>query len=133
MKLSQATNKAIRLARKVREYYAAELPKYHPAYPLVGAAEDEPPPPPEEAELRQFLESLSPEMVYQLLLVMHLGRGDIETRDLAESFAELKPQFGSPEWAISQMVEKPALADYLSDGLQSLKESRIDADRLPVK
>ena len=58
MKLSEAANRVIELARKVRDYYAAELPKRHRHYPLVGFDEETAPPPPEEKELRDFLTRL---------------------------------------------------------------------------
>ena len=76
MNLSESANKVIRLASRVRDYYAAELPKRHPHYPLVGPDEESAPPPPEETELRDFLASLPDETIYQLTLLMYLGRED---------------------------------------------------------
>ncbi len=132
MKLSEAVQKVIDLSRKVREYYATELPKQHPNYPLIGLDEPETPPPPEERELRSFLGSLDPEVVYQLILIMYLGRGDFDADDLAESHKALKSTFGTAEIAASQMMEKAPLADYLSDGLATLKKHKIKVDSLPV-
>ncbi len=133
MKLSEAAATVIALARAIRAYWEAELPKRHPDYPVMHRDEDSGPPPPENAKLKEFLASLPPEMVYQLVLVMYLGRGDFETADLAEHFEQIKTTLGKPEWAISQMMGKAPLADYLTDGLDKLKRSRINADKLFTK
>jgi hypothetical protein len=135
MKLSEAVQKGVNLSQKVRACYTAELPKQHPKYPLIGPDEAETPAPPEEEELRSFLASLDPEMVYQLILIMYLGRGDFDPDDLSESYEALK-SIGSAEVAASQMMEKAPLADYLSDGLAILRKHRIKLDNLlvsPVK
>jgi hypothetical protein len=131
--LSEAANRVIDLARKVREYYDAELPRHHPNYPLVGPGEQDPPPPPEEEELRAFLAVLSDEMIYQLILIMYLGREDFGTDDLASSYEGLKKMFGDREDAVSQMLDKAPLADYLLDGLEELRKHNINADRMPLK
>lgn len=133
MSLSEAANRVIDLARKVREYYDAELPKRHPNYPLVDLDEEDPPPPSEEEELRAFLATLSDEMIYQLILIMHLGREDFGTDDLARSYEELKGMFGDRESAVSQMLDKSPLADYLLDGLEELRKHNINADRIALK
>jgi len=133
MNLSDAANRVIELARKVRDYYASELPKWHPNYPLVGLDEESAPPPPEERELRDFLATLSDDMIYQLILVMYLGRGDFGTDDLAGYYEALKGTFGGPEHAVSQMMDKAPLADYLSDGLEELRKHKINVDKMPLK
>ncbi len=132
MKLSEAASRVIDLARKVRDYYAAELPKRHPHYPLVGLDEQSVLPPPQEKELRDFLSSLSEESVYQLMLVMYLGRGDFGTDDLAGCYHALKGTFGDQKHAASQMMDKAPLADYLSDGLEELRKHHIDVDGMPL-
>jgi hypothetical protein len=133
MNLSEAANRVIDLARKVREYYATELPKRHPNYPVVGLDEESVPPPPEEKELRAFLKTLPEEMIYQLILIMYLGRGDFGTDDLAGYYESLAGTFGVPEHAASQMMEKAPLADYLSDGLDELRKHKINVDKIPLK
>jgi hypothetical protein len=133
MTLSAAAQKVIDLAREVRDYYAAELPKRHPNYPLVDNDEDTVPPPLEEKELRAFLASLSTEMIYQLLLIMYLGRGDLDAGDLARFYDDLKGMFGNPGYAASQMLDKAPLADYLLDGLEELRKHQIDVNKLPLK
>jgi hypothetical protein len=131
-KLSQATKRTITLARKIRAYYDDELPKSYPHYPIISPGEEGPPPPPEEKALTQFLSELPPELLYQLLLVMYVGRGDFDVGDLAGAYAALKQSFGEPKWAASQMLEKAPLAAYLSDGLAQLQEHGIDVDNLPL-
>jgi hypothetical protein len=133
MKLSEATNSVVDLARKVREYYATELPKRHPNYPVVDLGELGVPPPREESALRDFLSRLPGEMVYQLLLVMYLGRGDVGVGDLAEFYETLKGTFTRAQDAVSQMMDKAPLADYLTDGLEELRKHNVSLDNLPLK
>ncbi len=133
MKLSGALKKTITLARKIRAYYDDKLPKWYSHYPLISPGEEAPPPPPEEATLSQFFSALSPELLYQLLLVMYLGRGDFGVADLAGGYAALKQSSGEPTWAAPLMMEKTPLADYLSDGLMQLQEHGIDVDNLPLQ
>src|SRR5437667_3587565 len=97
MNLSDAAHKVIDLGHKVREYYDTELPKRHPNYPLVNPDEETAPPPPEEKELRDFLMTLSEEQIYQLMLILYLGRGDFGTDDLAGYYENAKGTFGDPE------------------------------------
>lgn len=133
MTLSETTRKVIDLAREVRDYYATELPKWHPDYPVVHLHEESAPPPPAESELRSLLTSLPDAMIYQLLLIMYLGRGDLGTEDLAATYEDLKDSFAKPEYAVSQMIGKAPLADYLSDGLEELRRHKIDVDKMPLK
>jgi hypothetical protein len=133
VKLSEAAERVIELAHATREYWETELPKRHPDYPIVNLGEDSGPPPPEESELRTFLAGLPAEMIYKLILVMYLGRGDFGTSDLAGHFDQLKETFAKPEWAISQMMEKAPLAEYMTDGLAKLSTNGIEVDKLPLK
>jgi hypothetical protein len=133
VKVSEAAAKVIMLARAIRAYWEAELPKRHPDYPVIHMNEDSGPPPPEQAELREFLAGLSPELIYQLLLVMHLGRGDFGPVNLAEHFEQLKTTFSKPAVAISQMMGKASLPDYVTDGLGKLNRSGINPDKLFAK
>src|SRR4051812_30762321 len=110
MTLSEAVNRAIDLARKVHDYYEAELPKYHPNYPLVGPDDAEPPPPPEEKELRDFLAALPEETIYQLMLISHLGRGLVGTKELAGYYHELLGYYGAPGRVASYLVGHATLA-----------------------
>ena len=91
------------------------------------------PQPPEEKQLRDFLSTLPEETVYQLLLIMYLGRGDIGVANLGESEETLKQMFPKPEGAISQMMGKAALADYLEDGLEMLRRAGIKPNTMFAK
>ena len=134
MNLSEAANKVIELGRKVREYYDTEMPKYHPNYPLAGPDEEEPPPPPEEKELGDFLATLSSELIYQLILLMYLGRGDCGADDLGACYETLKDEVGDPEQAVTWMMwSMPTLADEVSDGLEELGKHKIKVDKIPLK
>jgi len=133
MTLSKAAHKVIDLARQISDYYTSELPKWHPNYPLVNLGEESAPPPPEEKELQAFLASLPEETIYQLVLLMYLGRGDFGTDDLAGTHEDLKRTFGKAEHAASQMMGKAPLADYLADGLAELRKQGINVDKLSLK
>jgi hypothetical protein len=133
MKLSEAAARVIELSGKVRDYYDAELPKYHPDYPLVNEGEEEPPPPPEEAELRAFLERLPREQILQLLLIVNVVRGFCSADDLAGAYEALKSDYVDTEEAVSEMADMAALADNLSFGLEDLQSRGIEVDKMPLR
>ncbi len=133
MILSEAVNRVIDLADKVRRYYETELPRYHRNYPLIGPDEETAPPPPEEKELKDFLSTLSDEKICQLMTIMDLGREDFKVDDFAEHYQSMKSEFGNRELAVSLMVHKAPLAAYLSDGLEELRNHKIDVDKMPLK
>lgn len=132
MKIDVAANRALTLAKAIRDYWATELPKRHPNYPFVDPGADSGPPPPEEKELRQFLKRLAPDTVYKLALIMYLGRGDFDTSDLPAEYQTIKENFDSPAALIAQMMEKAPLADYLEEGMAILKSQHIDLDKLDL-
>jgi len=132
MKLSESTAKVIDLASAIRDYWESELPKRHPNYPFVDPGEDSGPPPPEEAELRSLLEKLPEEEIYELLLLTHLGRGGLATRDLATHYRELRETYRNRESATSQIEGRGSLAYYLENGLAKLQKSGIDVDQLAL-
>lgn len=134
MNVSEAASRVIDLASKVREYYATELPKRYPNYPVVDLDEASFPPPPEEKELRDFLSTLSDELISQLILILYLGRSDFGTDDLAEYYEHLKETVGDREEMVSQMMLYEAtLADELADGLEELRKRKINIDKMPLK
>jgi hypothetical protein len=130
MKLSEIINRVIALATAIEDYWAVELPKRHPDYPVISFAEDFGPPPPEEKELRDFLKGLPAATIYILTFIMYLGRGDFGTEDLLERYEEMSDTFKKPEWAVSQMLGKGPLAEYLSNGLEYLSQANLNVDRL---
>ena len=132
MSLSDAAAKVIDLAGKVRNYYSVELPKKYPDYPILVAEVAVPPSPPEEKKLRKFMKELPAETVFQLALLMYLGRGDYGVEELPGNYEALKETFGEPEAAARQMMDKAPLADYLSDGLAQLAEHGMDVNALPL-
>src|SRR5947209_17259771 len=109
MKLSETAKEVIALAEAIRNYWDAELPKRHPDYPFVHPGEDSGPPPPEEKKLKGLLARLPADMVYKLALIMHLGRGDFGTDDLAAHYQALKRRYGKPGSAVAQLGEKASL------------------------
>ena len=133
MKLSEAVEKVIGLAKDIREYWEAELPKRHPDYPVMNPGEEELPPPPEEKKLAKLFAGLPEDMVYQIGLLMYLGRGDFDVHELADYYKTLKENFDSAAALASQLTGKATLADYLQDGLAELEKHNIDVDGLPLK
>jgi len=132
MKIEVAANRVLALAKVIRDYWATELPKRHPNYPIVDPDADSGPPPPQEKELRQFLKRLAPDTVYKLALIMYLGRGDFDTNDLPAKYQTIKENFDSPAALIAQMMEKASLADYFEEGMATLGSQRIDLDKLDL-
>jgi hypothetical protein len=130
VKLSEVAKTAIRLARSRREYWNRELPKRHRDYPIVHPGEDSGPPPPEEIQLRELLAGLPEDQIYKLIMIMYIGRDGFVVPDLAAYFEEMRRDFPRPEWAVSQMMGKASLDDYLTEGLARLKRHKIDPDRL---
>jgi hypothetical protein len=131
-KLQENAKKAINLAQAIRNYWERELPKRHPKYPIVNPDEDSGPPPPQEKKLRELLHRLPEETVYKLGLIMYLGRGDFDTRDLSAQYQTIKENFGSPAAVIAQMMEQAPLADYLEEGMAVLRSQHIDLDKLDL-
>jgi len=134
MTLSEAVNRVFEIGRKIREYYDAEIPKWLPNYPLVGPNDEEPPPPPEEKDLEDFLATLSDDQIYQLTLIMDLGRSRFAVKDLAEHYQGLKETVGDRAYA-ETLIRWDAinLFDVLTDGLEELRKHKINLDKLPLK
>lgn len=130
MKLSEIATEVILLADSIRAYWDKELPKRHPDYPFIKPGESSGSPPPEASQLRRLLLGLDDELVYQLILVMYLGRGDFDTRDLDGDLQQMRDTFGKPENAVAQMMDKAPLGDYLADGLEILRNEGIDVDQM---
>jgi hypothetical protein len=133
MKLSQAVEKVITLAKAIREYWETELPKRHPDYPLVRPGEKPLPPPAQEKQLTKLFASVPDEFVFQIALLMYLGRGDFDADDLEEQYETLRENFDNADALASQLTQKAPLADYLQDALAELEKHGIDLDRLPLK
>jgi len=132
MKLSEAATKSIELSAKVLEYYERELPKFHPNYPLINPDDSEPAPPPEEAELREFLEVLSPETIYQLYLIKNIGCYVYKVNEMNEHYQELLSMYPKKEWTLTILARNVTLADDLRDGIEILREAGFDVDTLPL-
>src|SRR5438874_12481516 len=95
MKLSEAVQRVIALGNAIHEYWETELPKRHPNYPVMNPGEKPLLPPPEEKKLAKLFSSLGDELIYQIGLLMYLGRGDFDVGELADYYKVLKEQFPS--------------------------------------
>ena len=84
----------------------------------------------EERRLCEFLESQPPSVVYMLIAIMYLGRGDFDTQDLLDQYADMKEAFGSPKGAARQMLVTLPLPEYLEAGLKRLAHAGMDVDKL---
>ena len=128
MKLSDAVREVIRLGDASRTYWDRELPRRHPNYPLIRAGEDDGPPPPEDAELLDLLRQLPEEQVYALLLLMYAGRGDFDVDHLLPAYLTMREAFPNRDLAIAQMMGMGAIAEYLTDALEEIRNRHMDLD-----
>lgn len=129
MDRSEAIRKVVELATAIQDYWDTELPKRYASYPFIEAGEDSGPPPPQNSELSQLLSSLSEEQIHQLILLVHLGRGECRLNDLSQQFAAIEVRFRDRDRAIQYPTEHPILADHLEAGLEKLAQNGLDLDR----
>ncbi len=129
MKLATLASKASSLSEAIFDYWSTELPKRHPEYPVVNPGEDSGPPPPQEKKLRELLKSLPEDMLWKLALVMDLGIGRFDTRDLPGGYQALRDNFDRPSELIALMIDTP-LESYLTRGMAKLKNQGIDLDKM---
>lgn len=83
-----------------------------------------------EEKIREFLNSLDNEMVFDILTTMYVGRDDTSSKKepqklFDERKEEFKYTFGDKERAIHQMDKTP-LSDYLREGVKFLNEGKIE-------
>lgn len=134
MTLSETVNRVIDLSGRISDYYEAELPKHHPNYPLIHPDDEEPPPPPEERQLHDFLHTLTPELIAQLLVLVSLAYGAVPLSDMAEAYEQCKTEFRDRERAISYlMAQAPNLVDTLERTQEKLSAQNLNLDCLPLK
>jgi hypothetical protein len=135
MTLSEAVKRVIDLATNIPVYYETELRKLFPNYPLVDLeVEEKLPPPSEEQQLKEFLDSLPDELIYQLILIVQFWRGYFRLEDMAAYYAGMKDTVGDRAAAQSWlMFNKGTLADALLSGLEELDKYKIGLDKLPLK
>jgi hypothetical protein len=73
-------------------------------------------------------------VVYMLATIMCLGRGDfgevVKKASFLKQFKYISGIFANPEQAVSQMLEKAPLAEYLEKGVRKLEQAGIDVDAL---
>jgi hypothetical protein len=101
--------------------------------PMMTPGEQPLPPPPEEKKLAKLLSSLPEDLLYQIGLLMYLGRGDFSVQELADYYKTLKENFDSATALALQLRDKAPLTDYLRDGLAELEKHHIDVDQLSLK
>ena len=130
MKLSEVIEKVITLSGSIRDYWEEELPKRHPDYPIVRPGDEDGPPPPEEAKLRELLAGLPEEQLYQLGLVMYVGRWAIDAKNSATACDEVKGRLGDRDEAIERLATYVPLGDTLEDGLDELRKNFVNVDDL---
>jgi len=78
------------------------------------------------------LEGLPEDMLYKLFFLMRYGRGGPEPGDLAQAFRKLKEEFPERDEVVEMMMFQAPLAAYLEDGLDRLRDLKIDPDRFLV-
>jgi hypothetical protein len=129
MKLSQVIAETIRLARAIPRRQAANPNGKKSVAVRVSDLSPPPPPTTEEECLHSFLLGQPAAVVYAVMTVMYLGRGDYDKEfDFPERYAQLSDTFHKPQWAVSQMINKSLLADYLERGMRLAARLGIDVD-----
>jgi hypothetical protein len=131
MKLSEIVREIISMGRAANQARTAEGPEDDS--PLVTSGGDTATMKArtaEECRLREFLEAQPPAVVYMLIAMMYLGRGDYDAKDLLDQYADMSEAFGNPKGAARQMLVKLALPEYLEEGLKKLARAGLDADKL---
>lgn len=118
MNFLDTVHRVIDLARRTREYYDAELPKFHPDYPLVHESESEPPPPPTEAELREFLGTLPDDTLHRLIALGRVAWGKMIGNDFQALVDHQKRTYADRSQAIDHLMNKGGLEGELEDGLE---------------
>jgi len=68
--------------------------------------------------------------IHQRLLQCGVSIAQRTVTDLLERYEEMSDRFTKPEWAVSQMIGKKPLAEYLLNGLKYLAQANMDVDRL---
>jgi len=84
----------------------------------------------EERRVREFLLTQPAAVVYILIALMYLGRGDFDAKELLDQYADMRDEFGDPKSASRQMLVKFQLPDYLEQGLKKLATAGMDVDKL---
>ena len=130
MSFLDMVNQVIDLSQQINHYYDDEMPKFHSDYPLIQINEVGPPPPPSEMALKKLVMSLPDHSIYQLMMIMYLGRGDFSVDDRDERVIQLQKTFPARKQAITQIISKGPLAKYLIAGLATLTRYGIDPEPL---
>jgi hypothetical protein len=129
MKLSAIIDRVCALADAVWAHWDAERRKRCPTYPFCDLMADLGPPPPQEKELRDFLTSLRPGTLYALVVLMYLGRGDLETGDdLLAEYERASNLCHKPAQAVEVLLSKVSLASSLRAGVEKLARAGRDVD-----
>ncbi len=84
----------------------------------------------EERQLRAFLEAQTPQVIYLLMAIMYLGRGDFAAEELTDQWAEVSETFVNAKLAARQMFGQLTLPVFLEKGVAKLKLAGIDVDKL---
>jgi hypothetical protein len=82
-------------------------------------------------QLYDYLCSQPPAIIYGVVSVMYMGRGDFDNeRDFLGVYSSMSDTFPSPPLAVNQMVQKTPLAQYLRDGMVIARKWGIDLDKI---
>ena len=129
MKLSAIIDRVCALADAIGAHQDAERRKRCPTYPFCDLMADLGPPPPQEQELQDFLTSLSPGTLYALVVLLYLGRGDIEPADdLLAEYERASNLCHQPAQAVEGLLSKVSLASSLRAGVEKLARAGRDGD-----
>jgi hypothetical protein len=71
-----------------------------------------------DMELDTFVRSLTVGVLYRLLMLVYMSKGNFETPTFLDAYEEVSRRFPKPHWATEELLRDPALlADWLDYGL----------------
>lgn len=129
MTFSQILEDVIRLSKETNEARAAGVAG-RDAPPVTSGYLPTATLPATDKMLREFLDRQPPEVIYLLITLLHLGRGDFAVTDLASRIARFRGSFPDPRWAVNEMMGRWALPDFLERSKRKLEDAGIDLDTL---
>jgi hypothetical protein len=130
MKVSEIVQQAVSLAKAANEARSAEGAEDSPIVASGGYTATVKPRIAEERRLREFLEKQSPSMIYLLLAITYLGRGDFAAKDLLDQYRDMGDAFVNAQLAARLMFGMFTLPEFLEMGMAKLARAGLDVDTL---
>lgn len=131
MKLSETIAGIAALSQARNEHFRVETNKRCPGQKFIsGTVLAAIPPAPQGQELRRLLSAQTPAMLYLLVAIMYIGRGDFDPADLLDHYVEVSDRLVKPVLAIETLLSKGVVGDLLQRGVIELAAVGVDVDGL---